>query len=249
LATRLLQKLGAEVQVAANGIEVLAALRQSSFDAVLMDCQMPQMDGYEATRRIRDADAGVKNLHIPVIALTAHAQAADRTKCLEAGMNDYLTKPINPSHLKQALTKAVAPASKRAAASAHDAGLFDAQALLAKTDNDRGFAHELVNLFVRSARETLAQLTLAVQSGGDAETIRKLAHGIKGAAATSCATAVAACAANLERVAGGAQAMAALNSLDATFALTTAEWARLGWCTLEAADVPLRSSHIDGMVS
>jgi PAS domain S-box-containing protein len=251
LATRLLQKLGAEVQVAVNGIEALQALRQSSFDAVLMDCQMPQMDGYEATRRIRGADAGVKNPHIPVIAVTAHAQAADRTKCLEAGMNDYLTKPINPAHLQQALTKALAPANQRAAARvAHDAApLFDEPALLAKTDNDRAFARELIDMFVRSAQETLAQLTLSVGSGGDAETIRKLAHDLKGSAATACAAAVAACAANLERAAGTPQAIAAASSLDAAFALTIAEGARLGWCTLEAAGVPLRSSHIDVMVS
>jgi PAS domain S-box-containing protein len=108
LAVRLLQKLGVEVQVAVNGLEALRALRDADFDAVLMDCQMPELDGYEATRRLR-ADAGaVRNPNIPVIALTAHALATDRSKCLAAGMTDYLTKPINPNHLQQCLAR-VAP--------------------------------------------------------------------------------------------------------------------------------------------
>ncbi len=236
LATRLLQRLGLEVQVAVNGIEVLQALRESHFDAVLMDCQMPQMDGYEATRQIRKPDGGVKNPHIPVIALTAHALATDRTKCFAAGMNDYLTKPINPAHLQQALAKVLAPADRHpAGASANDVGIFDEPALLARADNDRDFARELINLFIRSAGETLARLTLSLHNGEDAETVRKLAHGLKGSAATVSAPAVAACAANLERLAGSAQAPAALNSLDAAFALTMSEWARLGWSTHQVA--------------
>ena len=109
LATRLLQRLGAEVQVAVNGIEALQALRESDFDAVLMDCQMPQLDGYQATRQLRSPEGRVRNPRVPVIALTAHALATDRAKCLAAGMNDYLTKPINPKHLQEALTKALAP--------------------------------------------------------------------------------------------------------------------------------------------
>jgi PAS domain S-box-containing protein len=113
LAARLLQKLGAEVHVAANGLEAVQVLCTSNFDAVLMDCQMPDMDGYEATRQIRSSEAGVRNPNIPVIALTAHALATDRTRCLAAGMNDYLTKPINPIALQQALCRALPPAAIR----------------------------------------------------------------------------------------------------------------------------------------
>jgi CheY-like chemotaxis protein len=109
LAVRLLQKLGAEVLVASNGLEAVQALRSADFDAVLMDCQMPVMDGYEATRQIRGAEGGVRNPNIPVIALTAHAMATDRTRCLAAGMNDYLTKPINPGALQQALSRMLQP--------------------------------------------------------------------------------------------------------------------------------------------
>jgi CheY-like chemotaxis protein len=119
LAVRLLQKLGANVRVVNNGIEVLQALREADFDAVLMDCQMPLMDGYEATQQLRRAEGSVRNAQIPVIALTAHAMATDRAKCLAAGMNDYLTKPINPAHLRQALTKVLPPRKYEKPVAAH----------------------------------------------------------------------------------------------------------------------------------
>jgi CheY-like chemotaxis protein len=234
LATRLLQRLGVEVQVAANGIEALQALRDADFDAVVMDCQMPLMDGYEATQRLRSADGAVRNPNVPVIALTAHALATDRAKCMQAGMNDYLTKPINPMHLQQALSK-VLPGAERRAANTGAAVLFDESALLGRTDQDRKFARELINMFISSTNDTITQLSACVHGGADPDLVRKLAHGLKGSAATAAATAVSACAADLERVAGSAQAVAALNSLDAAFLQTAAEWQRLGWTTSKDA--------------
>jgi PAS domain S-box-containing protein len=237
LATRLLQRLGAEVQAVGTGGEVLQALRESDFDAVLMDCQMPQMDGYEATRQLRSADGRVRNPNIPVIALTAHAMATDRTKCLASGMNDYLTKPINPAHLQQALTRVLSSGDRRENLSAASgAVLFDESALLARTGDDSDFARELIALFNASARETLERLTDSLHGVQDPETIRKLAHTLKGSAATVSAPALAACAANLERVAGSSQAPAALGSLQALFTLTAAEWQRLGWTAPDGAD-------------
>jgi PAS domain S-box-containing protein len=250
LAIRLLQRLGAQVQVASNGIEALQALRESDFDAVLMDCQMPHMDGYEATRQLRGPEGHVKNPRIPVIALTAHALATDRTKCLAAGMNDYLTKPINPKHLQEALTKALPPLEAHAElGGAQSSALFDESALLARTDGDGDFARELIQLFVRSARETLAHLSATLQDGKDPEVIRKLAHSLKGSAATASAGAMAGACANLERLVGSAQAPAALNSLAAVFTLTAAEWERLGWITQKSEDTPPLASLIDGMAS
>jgi two-component system sensor histidine kinase/response regulator len=244
LATRLLQRLGAEVHLAVNGLEAVQALRTSDFDAVLMDCQMPEMDGYEATRQIRSGDAPVRNPNIPVIALTAHALATDRTRCLAAGMNDYLTKPINPIALQQALSRVLQPAATRPDHPvAEPRGLFDEAALLARTDNDRAFAAELIELFVRSAGATLAQLDDAVRDGGKSETTRKLAHSLKGSAATAAAAALAASAADLERVAGSRQETAALGALHATFALTMAEWARLKWIVPVSAEVPLPAAR------
>ena len=99
----MLEKLGAEVIVAENGAEAVSKLSQDAIDAVLMDCQMPVMDGYEATRRIRAGAAGPVAAGVPIIALTAHALSGDRERCLAAGMNDYITKPIDPAVLRAQL--------------------------------------------------------------------------------------------------------------------------------------------------
>jgi CheY-like chemotaxis protein len=88
VALRMLKKLGFSVDVACNGIEALDAVDKSSYDAVLMDCQMPVMDGFEATRQLRQCEQGT---HIPIIAMTANAMKGDREKCLEAGMDDYVS--------------------------------------------------------------------------------------------------------------------------------------------------------------
>jgi HPt (histidine-containing phosphotransfer) domain-containing protein len=117
------------------------------------------------------------------------------------------------------------PVAHSAAASAEV--LFDQAALLARTDGDRAFARELLRLFVRSARATMTELAASVRSGADPAIVRKLAHTLKGSAATVSAGALSTCAANLERVAGTAHARAALSSLNAVFMLTMAELARL----------------------
>ncbi len=103
LARRVLEKLGAEVTVADNGEVAIAKLAEAPFDVVLMDCQMPVMDGYAATRRIRAGAAGRSAAKLPIIALTAHALSGHREECLAAGMNDYLTKPIDPGALRAML--------------------------------------------------------------------------------------------------------------------------------------------------
>ena len=102
LATRLLEKRGHFVSIAGDGREALAALEKESFDLVLMDLQMPQMDGFEATTVIREKEKASRN-HLPIIALTAHAMKGDREKCLAGGMDAYLTKPIRPHELDELL--------------------------------------------------------------------------------------------------------------------------------------------------
>jgi PAS domain S-box-containing protein len=234
LAARLLERIGVQVEVANNGAEALEALCDADFDAVLMDCQMPVMDGYEATRRLRGGTDAVRNPSIPVIALTAHAMTADRAQCLAAGMNDYLTKPVNPVDLQQALIK-VLPARRSGRQPSDGFMLFDRQALLARTCGDEGFARELVALFARSARETLAQIAVALDKGADGETIRRLAHHLKGSAASASAKRVAACAAELERLAGSPGAAEALRYLSAALTRTTAGWHAMGWIERMAA--------------
>ena len=102
VATRLLEKRGHQVVVTTNGKEALAALQKGTYDLVLMDVQMPEMDGFEATQTIRDSERGT-GFHQPIIALTAHAVIGDRERCLEAGMDGYLTKPLRPRELDQLL--------------------------------------------------------------------------------------------------------------------------------------------------
>ena len=92
VALAMLKRIGYQAEAVKNGSEVLAALERGQFDLVLMDCQMPEMDGYEATRAIRSLDAPYRN--IPVIALTANAMEGDRQLCLSAGMNAYISKPV-----------------------------------------------------------------------------------------------------------------------------------------------------------
>ncbi|MEI6134522.1 MAG: response regulator, partial [Desulfomonile sp.] len=98
LAIRILQKAGHQVTCAENGLEVLKLMADAKFDMILMDISMPEMDGFEATRRIRDAEKK-DGTHIPIIAMTAHALSDDRGKCLAAGMDDYISKPVNVEEL------------------------------------------------------------------------------------------------------------------------------------------------------
>ncbi|MFM7103338.1 MAG: response regulator, partial [Verrucomicrobiota bacterium] len=111
VALHVLRRLDLAADVAAHGREVLEAVRRQRYDVILMDCQMPELDGYETTRRLRREEAdgtyGPRAAHY-VVALTANAMAGDREKCLAAGMDDFLTKPMDPEALRQALRRAVA---------------------------------------------------------------------------------------------------------------------------------------------
>jgi len=105
VSRRQVEKLGYRVDIAANGLEVLEALARIRYDAVLMDCQMPEMDGYEATTAIRALEERGALAHLPIIAMTANALEGERDSCLEAGMDDYVSKPVNIQALRVALAK------------------------------------------------------------------------------------------------------------------------------------------------
>ena len=104
VALSLLGKLGYTADIAANGLEVIKALELADYDLVLMDCQMPEMDGFEATIRIRDEASSVRNHRVPIVAMTANAMKEDRERCLEVGMNDYLSKPVRKEGLRMAIS-------------------------------------------------------------------------------------------------------------------------------------------------
>lgn len=104
LAVLLLKKIGFAVQVANNGREAVEAVKEGAFSVILMDCQMPEMDGFEATEVIRQWEETRKE-RIPIIAMTANAMQGDKEKCLAVGMDDYISKPINPKQLQEVIYK------------------------------------------------------------------------------------------------------------------------------------------------
>jgi signal transduction histidine kinase/DNA-binding response OmpR family regulator len=112
LIVHLLKKLEISVRLAGNGLQALDSLRNADVDIVLMDCQMPELDGYEATQRIRAGEVGDLAKSLPIIALTAHALGSDRERCMRAGMSDYMTKPIDPTVLRALLEKYAAHTDK-----------------------------------------------------------------------------------------------------------------------------------------
>jgi CheY-like chemotaxis protein len=105
VATTMLCALGHQVDVAENGIQALEAMRKKEYDLVFMDCQMPEMDGYQCTRQLRQALDVLSNHNVPVIAMTAHAMTGDREKCLAAGMDDYISKPIDSEQLRSVVLR------------------------------------------------------------------------------------------------------------------------------------------------
>jgi CheY-like chemotaxis protein len=119
LVTRLLEKRGHRVRVVANGLEAVNTLKEGGFDLVLMDMQMPEMDGFEATAAVRKEE-GHSDLHIPIIALTAHAMKGDRERCLAAGMDGYISKPIRAAELDEVLNIYVALQDLDALAPEHE---------------------------------------------------------------------------------------------------------------------------------
>jgi PAS domain S-box-containing protein len=204
-----LRRLGLRVTKAWNGVEALQALRKTRFDLVLMDCQMPQMDGYEATRRLR-TDPLVLDNHIPVVALTAHALVGDAEKCLAAGMNAYLTKPIDVKRLLSILKGYFGEGTtlqrvidkthvklRTLTAEPAPSAVIDLAALQSLCGTEPDFINEVLWTFTKSGEESLRQLKQAIADGSDAQ-IRLQAHKFKGAAANVCAKGLARLAGQLE---------------------------------------------------
>jgi CheY-like chemotaxis protein len=182
------------------------ALSGTPYDLVLMDCQLPDLDGYEATRLIRWPATQVLNHQIPIVAMTAHAMAGDRERCLAAGMNDYLAKPIAQAALERAIERwtaaSPAPVAPPPAPAAPDAGSsleFDAEDLLERLDGNTELAGRVLSRFREDMPPQLAALAQAVQDG-NGEAIQRGAHTVKGAAANAGGTQMRSLAVKMEQL-------------------------------------------------
>jgi len=188
LAVRLLEKQGHTVMVAGDGREALAALARRPYDLVLMDVQMPEMNGFDATRAVRARERETGQ-HIPIIAMTAHAMKGDRERCLEAGMDDYVTKPILARKLYEAiegLAPAVAPAGAGSPPAPPGAGAdadadlaLDGDRVLERVDGDVGLLRELVTMFLEDCPRMMDEIEAAV-GRGDGRAVSRAAHALKG---------------------------------------------------------------------
>lgn len=196
VALRMLQRLGHSVAVAANGKEALELLKQERFDIVLMDVQMPELDGISATRQIRQREQGTGQ-QLPIIALTAHAMTGDRERFLSAGMSDYLAKPIRPEELTQMIEKW----RPRRDSPPSALPVYDRQDFLTRLAGDEALAAELIATFLNDAARRSAEIAQAA-AANDWEQLRRAAHTVKGAAASVAARRIAAVAAELEQAAG-----------------------------------------------
>jgi CheY-like chemotaxis protein/HPt (histidine-containing phosphotransfer) domain-containing protein len=155
LAQSVLERQGHDVTVAENGVAALEALERESFDLVLMDVQMPKLDGIEATVAIRRREATTGG-HVPIVAVTAHAMAGDRERCMGAGMDGYLTKPIRPAMLLDAIARLrIAPRERQVPKRAARATL-DRAALLGQVDGSPELLGEIIELFQRNCPGLLA---------------------------------------------------------------------------------------------
>ena len=219
VAAGLLRRLGYITDVVRDGVSAIQALRQTSYSLVLMDCHMPDMDGYEVTAKIR-GQAGVINPSVPIIALTANALSGDREKCLAAGMDDYLSKPIRPALLEEVLSrwlgtettcqwKSAAKEKKPVAAIGDAVSVrreFDPTDLIDRLVGDHDAARRIAGAFVDQMPGQLDALSKAISSQ-DARAMRFAAHAIQGAAGNIGID-------GLSRLARQVEQLAASNQLD-----------------------------------
>jgi two-component system sensor histidine kinase/response regulator len=220
VAVRTLEKLGYRADVVKDGQEAVVAWESGRYDLILMDCEMPVVDGYEATRRIRSRERGEQ--HIPIVALTAHAMKGAELECKAAGMDDYVTKPIDRERLEACLEHLLKATSM--GGSEHDpdrttaihrldavAAPVDLEALRILADGDAEFTRELIRSFIESGTAAVRDIARALASE-DQRGIADNAHILKGAGATIQAAAVSMAAARLEAAArsGGNEPLAML---------------------------------------
>jgi len=238
VALAILGQFGFTADPVFDGAQAVKACETTAYDLVLMDCEMPEMDGYEATRLIRNAPAGAVNPRVPIVAVTASAMPGDRERCLRAGMDDYIAKPIEPDELAQMLAKWLGPPGNIADAGPSGAvsrptapDVFDEAGLLKRVMGNRQLAERLIKEFLHQIPSQLDTLRKQLVDG-DAPAARRQAHTVKGAAANLSAGALRAAALEAERAAQAGQLSKlaeTLCSLEQEFARVKDAMERSGW--------------------
>jgi len=258
---RLLEKAGCRCDVAPNGTQAVEAIERYAYDVVLMDCQMPQVDGFEATGAIRERErqillgelepaletaegAVARAARIPIVALTANALSGDRERCLAAGMDDYLTKPVVPDDLFASLNRwlperenpapggsqeedfraAAATPGSEAPGGAPLVPAWSRDDALRQLEGEKDLLVELIGIFLQECPARLAEIRASALSL-DREALRKSAHGLKGSAGQIAAHAIRQAAEDLEQIAREdrlAEASRALAALEEAVIRTTA---------------------------
>ncbi len=227
IALRHLNKAGFDVQLAQTGKEAVDLFKTKQFNLILMDIQMPEMDGYEATRAIRDLEkdlAGSKNEidRIPIIAMTAHAMKGDREECLICGMDDYMSKPLKKETLISMIYKWIDIKQSSLNDDNHENMPFDQNQLFNEFDNDKEFLQKVVQDFFTIVEKQIPKIKKAL-SEEDFETIGKEAHAIKGGAANLTADNLAKAASDLE----AAASMSDIKKTSQLVAMISTEFNRL----------------------
>ena len=214
VAKGMLEKLGIEVELAENGALAIAMMRNTAYDLILMDCQMPVMDGFEAVKHIRSHDSFVKDSFVPVVAMTANAMAEDQKHCLDSGMDDYLSKPLSFERLHQVLTKWLAPQNKKegqddslpktsplnVCADEFSAALkikaFDKQTI-DSLKLEKRYLSNVLNVFWETTPREIECIAQALEQK-DLARVRTTAHAIKGSSSMLGASRLSAVAAYIE---------------------------------------------------
>jgi two-component system sensor histidine kinase/response regulator len=217
----MLDKRGYACDIVANGREALAQLERGVHAAVLMDVQMPEIDGFEATARIRERETGAD--HLPIIALTASAMEGDRERCLQAGMDDYISKPLRPDQLDAVLERWLGhtgAGGEPASSNGDRNGLIDVGRVRRFREDYPDIVDRLVALFADSTPPLLEQLTNAVHASDD-DAVRRLAHKLKGSCQNVGAVRMATLCRSLEE--RDARAVPLADELQAVYPATLAE--------------------------
>ncbi|HTU22482.1 MAG TPA: response regulator, partial [Gemmataceae bacterium] len=211
LAVRLLEKRGHSIVVASNGREAVEAIERQTFDLVLMDVQMPEMDGLEATAAIRARERG-SGRHLPIFAMTAYAMKGDRERCLDAGMDGYISKPVQPRELWEAIDRLIPPddTAEPEETSAIN-GVLDREEIQDRVGGDMVLLRELIDVFLTDCPRLWQNLRDALAQG-DAHLLSRAAHTLKGSVGNFGAHAAREAAQQLELLAGKGDLMPAIEA-------------------------------------